>query len=376
MRNYLTWLAAVLLFFAAAAAYSQTADKFGGDSWDDFAGGAKAVCADGDVDNDDDGLIEICYLEDLNAMRYQLDGSGRKTTSSESVMKDTTGCGANNNGSCNGYELVRDLDFDDPNSYRGLINTNWTDPVKEGWEPIGTFVLNDPSKSFTGIFEGNGHTIANLMINREDTDLVGLFGRANTLRNIGLLNVQIEGQHGVGGLVGQIGSSAALRNIGLLNIQVDGRSIVGGLTGSNSGSIINSYAMGRVSSTGSPTGSRAGGLVGSNGGTVANSYAAASVTGQGISVGGLIGENSATVTNSYATGNVEGLETFIGGLVGNNAPGKEDIIKDSYATGRAGFGLSYGGTLAITNRRLVSVLSKTSVLTIISGSDDVGGATS
>jgi len=41
MRNYLTWLAAVLLFFAAAAAYSQVADKFSGDSWDDFARGGR-----------------------------------------------------------------------------------------------------------------------------------------------------------------------------------------------------------------------------------------------------------------------------------------------------------------------------------------------
>ena len=43
-----------------------------------------------DIDADDDGLIEICYLEDLNAIRYQLDGSGYKTNTT--ATKITNGC--------------------------------------------------------------------------------------------------------------------------------------------------------------------------------------------------------------------------------------------------------------------------------------------
>ena len=32
-----------------------------------------------DIDKDDDGLIEICDLDGLNEMRFQLDGSGYTT---------------------------------------------------------------------------------------------------------------------------------------------------------------------------------------------------------------------------------------------------------------------------------------------------------
>ena len=45
-----------------------------------------------DIDKDDDGLIEICDLEGLDEMRYQLDGMGYKTTDSETVVPITTGC--------------------------------------------------------------------------------------------------------------------------------------------------------------------------------------------------------------------------------------------------------------------------------------------
>ena len=45
-----------------------------------------------DIDKDDDGLIEICDLEGLDEMRYQLDGMGYKTTNSETVTAMTAGC--------------------------------------------------------------------------------------------------------------------------------------------------------------------------------------------------------------------------------------------------------------------------------------------
>jgi len=67
---------------------------------------------DRDVDNDDDGLIEICRLEGLYAIRHQPDGTGYRATNDE--MKDTEGCGGgDDNDSCIGYELMRDLDFED-----------------------------------------------------------------------------------------------------------------------------------------------------------------------------------------------------------------------------------------------------------------------
>ena len=145
---------------------------------------------DGDVDKDDDGLIEIDTLEKLNAMRYQPDGSGYRK--SEDSPKITAGCSEDG---CNGYELTRDLDFDDDASYSSTPNkVTWT--TGAGWQPI----------RYKAIFEGNNHTISNLMINRLDTNYVGLFGytaRGTKIANIGLLNVDARGNDDIGGLIGR-----------------------------------------------------------------------------------------------------------------------------------------------------------------------------
>ena len=85
-----------------------------------------------DIDKDDDGLIEISDLETLNAMRYRLDGSGLQRSSTTEVI--TTGCTV---GGCKGYELTRDLDFNDAASYQDVANMRrWT--TDAGWQPIGT----------------------------------------------------------------------------------------------------------------------------------------------------------------------------------------------------------------------------------------------
>ena len=111
------------------------------------------------VDDNSNGLIEICSLDDLNAVRNQLDGSGLQSTSTEI----TTGCP---NDVCKGYELMRDLDFSDDASYVSTANKMaWTSG--SGWPPIGTFAAT---------FDGNGHTISKLMINRS-SDNMGLFSR-------------------------------------------------------------------------------------------------------------------------------------------------------------------------------------------------------
>ena len=64
-----------------------------------------------DIDDDDNGLIDIYYLEDLNNVRYQSDGSGYTT---EDAAKITLGCPTEG---CDGYELRRDLDFATTQSY-------------------------------------------------------------------------------------------------------------------------------------------------------------------------------------------------------------------------------------------------------------------
>ena len=208
-----------------------------------------------DVDRDDDGLIEIDDLETLNAIRYQLDGSQLQL--SGEAPTSSIGCAR---GGCKGYELTRDLDFDDDDSYSSTANKiMWT--MEAGWQPIG-----DSSNAFIGKFEGNGYTISNLKINRSTIDNVGLFGI--------------------------VGADAEIANVGLLDVDIRGGNNVGGLAGWNRGTITNSYATGTV--TGSDN---VGGLVGasSSGGTIINSYATGTVLRSSNSVGGLVGWNGGTV---------------------------------------------------------------------------------
>ena len=268
---------AILLCLALLLAQTASAQTvFQGSTWSDFPGGAKAVCADDDIDNDNDGLIELCYLEDVNAIRYNLQGTSYKDSMDATGV--TTGCRlVEGNEKCEGYELVHDLDFDDDDSYSSATNiVKWT--TGEGWQPIGDYTDGENNNPFTSIFEGNGHAISNLTINRSDTNNVGLFGYT--------------------------GSSSKISNISLLNVGINGGEQVGGLVGRSSSSIANSYATGFVDA-----GRNVGGLVGWNSGNIANSYAAGSITGKEEQVGGLVGRNTGSIENNYATASVTGSQS-------------------------------------------------------------------
>ena len=321
-------------------------------------------CGTADIDKNDDGLIEICNLEGIDAIRYQMDGTGYKV--SGLVTKITAGCPATG---CKGYELSRDLDFDDDDSYSSTANrVVWT--TREGWEPIGLYVgsNNANNNPFIAVFEGNDYTISNLMINRSGINYVGLFSYISdqsTIRNTGLLNIEVSGNSNIGGLVGN--SEGSITN-SYATGSIRGNIIdVGGLVGVlSSGSITNSYAAGSVIG-----GGRVGGLVGSNysRGSITNSYATASVRGNSSvigSVGGLAGSSSGSITNSYATGSVTGYDIDVGGLVGFNS----GTIMNSYATSSVtGYDVDVGGLVGFNSGTIMSSYATSSV----TGFDDVGG---
>ena len=344
------FLAVVALLIAAAATY----------------GVANSQSANGKYDADADGLIEVSNLEQLNAIRYDLDGDGQADAESNRDAHaaafpgsgSETVCVAN----CNGYELARSLDFDDPGSYAsGSVKTNWTSG--DGWLPIG----NENNRSGAS-FNGNGHIIANLYINRttsfSDPGAVGLFGYVRgQINNLGLVDVDIKGVDRVGGLVGD-NSDSTIRDSYVIG-SVSGKAEVGGLAG-RSGAISNSYAAGSVSGE-----STVGGLAG-QAGRISSSYATSSVSGHS-SVGGLVGQVS-RISDSYATGTVsgtgEGLQ--VGGLAGwadeilisyatgtvsgesivGGLAGGADTIRSSYATGSV---LGHSGVVGLVGARIGDV---------------------
>ena len=136
---------------------------------DDVCANMDRASSTRDIDADDDGLIEICYLEDLNAIRYQLDGSGYQT--SATATKITNGCAEGGAEVCIGYELMRDLDFAANDSYVNAASNraawtvdNFNNANDDGWDPIGAFGDTECGTGgrncFSSIFEGNGKRIS------------------------------------------------------------------------------------------------------------------------------------------------------------------------------------------------------------------------
>ena len=292
--------------------------------------------------SDDPTLISITNLEQLNAIRYDLDGDGRPSSTGEADWKmvfnnpdagiDDDDNTANPNSDTTGYELMINLNFEDANSYEaGSVNNDWVDPnggtATEGWQPIG-----DETNSFVGIFEGNGYTISNLYINRELTNFVGLFGgmvSPGEMRNVGVVEGNVTGLIRAGCLLG--GNLGIVENCyatgGEATAVADNNAKAGNLVGGNGGTIRDCYTTGNASTTGSVD-THAGGLVGYNSFSIIACYATGTVTGNGYA-GGLVGENDGEIVACYATGTVTSQTLDAGGLVGDNNTG---AIRACYAT--------------------------------------------
>jgi hypothetical protein len=227
-----------------------------------------------------------------------------------------------------------------------VLGANIDATATSGWNSGAGFLpIGDGTTPYTGTFNGLGHTISNLTINRPTTDRVGLFGKVDTggsVLNVGLVGGSVTGHSMVGGLVGEnaYGTISNSYTTGAVN----GGSYTGGLVGNNyGGAISNSYATGAVSGSG-----YTGGLVGSNnygGSTISNSYATGTVNSTGSAVGGLAGRNNGTVSNSYASGAVNSTATTVGGLIGYNA----STISNSYASGAVSGSSSVGGLAGFNN---------------------------
>lgn len=298
------------------------------------------------------------------------------------------------------YALGTNLDFNSVDSYdnptlvvgKDINGDGETTSIKnelttdKGFNLIGKY-----GKPFTGIFDGNGHTISNLFIHREDVGYVGLFGKVDSpasIKNIGILSgtvngsggdgtgaligfmeggtvdncyasVAVTGTYSVGGLIGYTGSQvSSITNCyatsdvyanydytgGLIgynnallvsNCYSEGNisgieKYKGGLIGyNNSGSVIEKcYAIGNVTTDDYDC---IGGLVGQNEGIIDKCYASGQVEGS-EDVGGLVGYNTRTIRNSYATGKVLGSSYHVGGLVGENN-GNTSLVSNCYAIG-------------------------------------------
>lgn len=218
-----------------------------------------------DADSDSNGLIDINSLAQLDAVRHHFSGTGRRL--SENGTLDVSGCPAVVHRGvlqrrCRGYELKTDLDFD--TNRDGVIDHNdayWNDG--KGWNPIDSGDLE-----FRAVFNGNGHHIKNVYINRPEESANGLFGyvRNAELKAIGLIGplTFISGNQSVGTLVGiaeNVDITGIFGNGRVVGLEDDGaHTAAGGLIGwARNSRIATIYFSGEVIAHGDD----AGGLIGS-----------------------------------------------------------------------------------------------------------------
>lgn len=213
---------------------------------------------------------------------------------------------------------------------------------------IGYYFDRFNLRAFTGVFDGNDHTIWSFTYHTTDRDHLGMFGHVDgnaRIENLSLKNVDIDiggDSDCAGSLVGFM-QSATVVGCHVEQGSVLGKEGLGGLVGLSRGVIENCYALVTVSGT-----SRVGGLVGKSSGAfwgigrVSNCYTRGSVSGSSH-VGGLIGEcDWGAVTNDCcSTCDVTGGD-YSGGLVGNT---EDDCgpIEGCYATGTVSGGRDVGG---------------------------------
>ena len=64
------------------------------------------------------------------------------------------------------------------------------------WTPIGSFNSTTDNRPFAGTFDGGGHTITGLYIDKPDVNYQGLFGyigKGGTVKNLGLAGGSVTG---------------------------------------------------------------------------------------------------------------------------------------------------------------------------------------
>ena len=259
-----------------------------------------------DYDTDDDGLIEIDSQVKLEAIRYDLNGSGTVAATDAASYASgfpnalSTQCPSSN---CSGYELTANL----------TLTGNWT--------PIGS----SSGAAFAATFDGDGYTISGLTVTGGNAaGLFGFVGSGGVIRDLGLLNASVTTNilsGAAGAIVGVLASGAEVNSSYAAGGTISGAANsarVGGLVGGNGGTIRASYATSAVTISGAPNSNRLGGLVGNNTGSIIASYAAGAVAGTGgnnNNYGGLVGRSAtagSTITNSYCDSQTTGPANCIG----------------------------------------------------------------
>lgn len=197
------------------------------------------------------------------------------------------------------------------------------------WRPVGG------NSSFTGTFDGQGHTISNLTITTLNSGFAGVFGNvglSGTVKDLavsGVVRVSGSSSCFAGGIAGYnrglIDHCASSAEIAVTTDAGYPQSYAGGIAGSNdNGTIRNCRNSGAVTAS-STSYARAGGIMGdTSNGSIYNCFNTGAVSAGGGSssnlAGGITGEayNNSKLSNCYDAGTVtaSGTGARTGGICG------------------------------------------------------------
>ena len=291
-----------------------TENRFQGPSWEELTGTPAAI-----------SWVDIETVDDLLALA--------KATDAEALGKN--------------YRLKADLNLKDT-PFNGIGSAD---------------------QPFTGMFDGQGHTISHVTVNAPEGENAGFFNviKGATIRDLKLVDVEITGKTNVGGLVGsarvQLDSSDLSKNVANLiggcsvSGTVTGTKNVGGLVGLNEGKtdpqtlFSIASAVDKCAASVTVNGKEmTGGLVGKNGGTITKSSSGGTVKGD-TTTGGLVGDSSGDIYDSHTSCTVAG-SSHTGGFVGFS----DGAVKDCYSIGGVS-GTDYTGGFAGVISRAENVVS-------------------
>lgn len=291
-----------------------TENRFQGPSWEELTGTPAAI-----------SWVDIETVDDLLALA--------KATDAETLGKN--------------YRLKADLNLKDT-PFNGI---------------------GSAGQPFTGMFDGQGHTISHVTVNAPEGENVGFFNviKGATIRDLKLVDVEITGKTNVGGLAGsaqvQLDSSDLSKNVANLiggcsvSGTVTGTKNVGGLVGLNEGKtdpqtlFSIASAVDKCAASVTVNGKEmTGGLVGKNGGTITKSSSGGTVKGD-TTTGGLVGDSSGDIYDSHTSCTVAG-SSHTGGFVGFS----DGAVKNCYSIGGVS-GTDYTGGFAGVISRAENVVS-------------------
>lgn len=242
---------------------------------------------------------------------------------------------------------------------------NWDAEDQLGFSPIG-----NSTNYFEGEFDGDGHEIRNLFINRPSRSYCGFFGRCDeaVIENLTLTDVDIVGGNVTAGLAGHIRNNSEIIDCSVTG-EVDGGEYVGGLSSySESSTLTGSSSAVSVTASQQYCGGFAGNCVQCD---VSECYSTGDVVGA-ANVGGFCGSFfQSTVEDSYSTSAVQASGNYSGGFVGQSS---ETEIDRSYSIGTV-TGKDYSGGFigfATNSTSLSQCYSKGSVDCTSNGGGFVG----